>query len=315
MFTNNHQRAERTGNYGTPKQEHLQDLVTKFQTAKSEEEKENIVVNLANFAYNPYNYAVLRQLNVLELFIDCLTEPNECLVEFGGGGICSAVAAAENAGIVADYGGVPALIGCLSSPVRNTVKYTIAGLYYLLETGCCVRERFSRRRWWRLFGTMPRSVVVALTLGILLGFCWTSIVSILLLTDSNQAGKRSSDFLPSLTSRSSPHALSLHFRHSMQNHVKLQRQLRRCCYWWRSSVVVHKAFWRDPDSPHWQHNAFHDINRSIPMSYLMFSASATGAERTAATRQPPVQAHAAEPPNPTSVDAAMKRLGERMKED
>lgn len=29
------------------------------------------------------------QLNVLELFLDCLTEPNEKLVEFGAGGICN----------------------------------------------------------------------------------------------------------------------------------------------------------------------------------------------------------------------------------
>ena len=140
MFTNDRRQAERTGKYGTPRQEHLQDLVTKFQTSKSEEEKEKIAANLANFAYDPYNYSFLRQLNVLELFIDCLTEPNERLVEFGAGGICNAVASAENARIVADCGGVPALIGCLSSPVRNTVKYAIGGLYYLLESGCCDRR-------------------------------------------------------------------------------------------------------------------------------------------------------------------------------
>lgn len=34
----------------------------------------------------------MEQLNVLELFIDCLTEPNEKLVEFGIGGICNACA-------------------------------------------------------------------------------------------------------------------------------------------------------------------------------------------------------------------------------
>lgn len=32
------------------------------------------------------------QLNVLELFLDCLTEPNERLVEFAIGGICNASA-------------------------------------------------------------------------------------------------------------------------------------------------------------------------------------------------------------------------------
>ncbi|KAJ8430957.1 hypothetical protein Cgig2_003541 [Carnegiea gigantea] len=134
MFTNNRQQAEWTGNYEVPRQDHLQDLVTKFQTTKSEEEKEKITANLANFTYDPYNYAILCQFNVLELFIDCLMEPDKRLIEFGASVICYAVA--ENARIVADSGGVLVLIGCLSSPVRNTVKYVIAGLYYLLESEC-----------------------------------------------------------------------------------------------------------------------------------------------------------------------------------
>ena len=136
IFTNNRRKAEWTGNYGIPRQDHVQDLVTKFQTAKFKEEKEKIAANLANFTYNPYNYAILRQFNVLELYIDCLMEPNERLIEFGASGICYAVTVAENARIIADNGGVLVLIGCLSSPVRNTVKYAIEGLYYLLESDC-----------------------------------------------------------------------------------------------------------------------------------------------------------------------------------
>ncbi|XP_021741088.1 armadillo repeat-containing protein 7-like isoform X1 [Chenopodium quinoa] len=134
MFTNNKRQAERTGKYGTPRPQHLQQLITQFQNSTiSNESKEKIVANLANFSYDPYNYAILRDLNVLELFIDCLTEPNERLIEFAVGGICNAVADPQNAQIVCDCGGVAALIDCLSSPVRNTVKYAIAGLYYLVD--------------------------------------------------------------------------------------------------------------------------------------------------------------------------------------
>lgn len=95
----------------------LTKLTWKFLIAET---KERIVANLANFAYDPYNYTFLRQvihefsirlilkfvysmntripfvqckqLNVLELFVDCITEPNERLVEFGIGGICNACA-------------------------------------------------------------------------------------------------------------------------------------------------------------------------------------------------------------------------------
>ncbi|XP_021741087.1 actin-regulating kinase PRK1-like isoform X2 [Chenopodium quinoa] len=123
MFTNDKRQAERTGKYGTPRPQHLQQLITQFQNSTiSNESKEKIVANLANFSYDPYNYAILRDLNVLELFIDCLTEPNERLIEFAVGGICNAVADPQNAQIVCDCGGVAALIDCLSSPVRNTVK-------------------------------------------------------------------------------------------------------------------------------------------------------------------------------------------------
>ncbi|PWZ10435.1 Histone-lysine N-methyltransferase EZ3 [Zea mays] len=39
-----------------------QDLVTQFQNATNEESKEKIVANLANFAYDPFNYAFMRQV-------------------------------------------------------------------------------------------------------------------------------------------------------------------------------------------------------------------------------------------------------------
>ncbi|KAH7692852.1 Armadillo-like helical-containing protein [Dioscorea alata] len=131
MFTNDRRQAERTGRHGTPRSQYLQELVTQFQNTNNEEAKEKIVAHLANFAYDPYNYAFLRQLNVLELFLDCITEPNEKLVEFGIGGICNACADPANAAVVFQCGGIPLVIQCLSSPARNTVNYALGALYYL----------------------------------------------------------------------------------------------------------------------------------------------------------------------------------------
>ncbi|XP_037492241.1 armadillo repeat-containing protein 7 [Jatropha curcas] len=131
MFTNNQRQEQRTGKYGTSRLQYLQELVSQFQNATDEETKERIVANLANFAYDPYNYAYLRQLNILEIFLDCITEPNEKLVEFGVGGLCNSCADPANAAIVAQCDGISLIIQCLSSPVRNTVNYAIAALYYL----------------------------------------------------------------------------------------------------------------------------------------------------------------------------------------
>ncbi|CAN6300040.1 unnamed protein product, partial [Urochloa humidicola] len=131
MFTNTQRQVERTGRSGTPRDKYLQDLVTQFQNATDEESKEKIVANLANFAYDPFNYAFMRQLNVLELFLDCITEPNERLIEFGIGGICNSCVDPANASVIVQCGGIPLVIQCLSSPVRNTVTYALGALYYL----------------------------------------------------------------------------------------------------------------------------------------------------------------------------------------
>ncbi|KAI8015300.1 Armadillo repeat-containing protein 7 [Camellia lanceoleosa] len=127
MFTSSQRQEERTGKYGTPRLQYLQELASQFQNATSEESKERIVANLANFAYDPYNYAFLHQLNILELFLDCLTEPNEKLVEFGVGGICNSCIDPANTAIVNQCGGIPLIIQCLSSPVN----YALGALYYL----------------------------------------------------------------------------------------------------------------------------------------------------------------------------------------
>ncbi|XP_008463134.1 uncharacterized protein LOC103501356 [Cucumis melo] len=131
MFTNDQRQAERTGKYGTPRLQYLQELVNEFQSSTSQETKERLVANLANFSYDPYNYSFLRQLNVLELFLDCMTEPNEKLVEFGIGGICNSCVDPANASIITQCGGIPLIIECLSSPVKNTVNYALGAIYYL----------------------------------------------------------------------------------------------------------------------------------------------------------------------------------------
>uniref|UniRef100_A0A669QJG2 Armadillo repeat containing 7 n=1 Tax=Phasianus colchicus TaxID=9054 RepID=A0A669QJG2_PHACC len=65
--------------------EYLQALVTEFQVTDSPEAKQQVLANLANFAYDPRNYEHLRQLQVLDLFLDMLAEDNETLVEFAMG--------------------------------------------------------------------------------------------------------------------------------------------------------------------------------------------------------------------------------------
>ncbi|KAF7705444.1 armadillo repeat-containing protein 7 isoform X1 [Silurus meridionalis] len=111
--------------------EYLQGLVTEFQDTDSEGSKEQILANLANFAYDPRNMEALRMLQVTELFLDMLTEENENLVEFGIGGLCNLSMDQECRNQILQSGGIPLVTGCLSSHRDETVLSAITTLMNL----------------------------------------------------------------------------------------------------------------------------------------------------------------------------------------
>lgn len=53
------------------------------------ESKEQVLANLANFAYDPVNYDYLRRLRVIDLFLHGLSENNTTLLTFAVKGICN----------------------------------------------------------------------------------------------------------------------------------------------------------------------------------------------------------------------------------
>ncbi|XP_026132135.1 armadillo repeat-containing protein 7 [Carassius auratus] len=111
--------------------EYLQGLVTEFQDTDSEEAKEQVLANLANFAYDPSNMEALRLLQVTELFLDMLTEENENFVEFGIGGLCNLSMERESRDQILQSSGVPLVISCLSSNRDETVLSAITTLMNL----------------------------------------------------------------------------------------------------------------------------------------------------------------------------------------
>lgn len=110
---------------------YLQALVTEFQETQSQDAREQVLANLANFAYDPNNYPYLRQLQVLDLFLDSLSEENETLVEFALGGLCNLCPDRANQEHIVQTGGVPLVINCLSSPNEETVLSAITTLMFL----------------------------------------------------------------------------------------------------------------------------------------------------------------------------------------
>lgn len=116
---------------GQDRFDYLQTLVTEFQDTDSQDSKEQVLANLANFAYDPSNYQYLRQLQVIDLFLDMLTEENERFVEFGIGGLCNLCLEKQNKEYILQNNGVQAVLDCLSSSNEDTVLSAITTLMYL----------------------------------------------------------------------------------------------------------------------------------------------------------------------------------------
>jgi hypothetical protein len=132
MFSTHAELAKRTGPYGVGRFSFLQSLVTEYQDITSHEAKFQVLANLANFAYDPINYEYLRQLNVIDLFLDCLSESDPKLVEFAIGGICNLCLDKINKQYILDNDGVKLICHCLSSDNEETVLSAITALMYLV---------------------------------------------------------------------------------------------------------------------------------------------------------------------------------------
>ncbi|KAL4111691.1 hypothetical protein PRIC1_003369 [Phytophthora ramorum] len=113
MLSSRERLQERQGQHAAPRHEYLQQLVDEFQRSPDLLRKEEVVANLANFAYDPVNYMSLCRLRIMDLFLDILdadqedkdsnnakeskegptrTTPRKFqLVEFALGGICNCI--------------------------------------------------------------------------------------------------------------------------------------------------------------------------------------------------------------------------------
>uniref|UniRef100_A0A3P8S186 Armadillo repeat containing 7 n=1 Tax=Amphiprion percula TaxID=161767 RepID=A0A3P8S186_AMPPE len=112
--------------------EYLQTLVTEFQDTDSEEAKEQVLANLANFAYDPKNMDYLKELQVADLFLDMLTEENENFVEFGVGGLCNLSMDPECRDVILQSDGINLVTNCLSSRREETVLSAVTVLMNLV---------------------------------------------------------------------------------------------------------------------------------------------------------------------------------------
>ncbi|XP_015762518.1 PREDICTED: armadillo repeat-containing protein 7-like [Acropora digitifera] len=117
MFTSQARIDRKTGPDDLGRFEYLQALVTEFQDTDRQGAKEEILANLANFAYDPINYDHFRKLNVVDLFMG---ELQICIQWYK-----------EIKQHIVDNGGLSLVINCLSSSNEETVLSAITTLMFL----------------------------------------------------------------------------------------------------------------------------------------------------------------------------------------
>ncbi|KAH9515443.1 Armadillo repeat-containing protein 7 [Bulinus truncatus] len=132
MFSTKEYLEKKTGPYGIGRLSYLQSLVTEFQDTTVDDAKEQVLANLANFAYDPINYEYFKKLNIVDIFLDCLEENNDKLIEFSIGGVCNCCLDKELKQHILNSDGLGLVIKCLSRPQENTVMSAITTLMYLI---------------------------------------------------------------------------------------------------------------------------------------------------------------------------------------
>jgi hypothetical protein len=91
MFSTWKSLERRTGRFGVGRLEYLKQLLNEYEhSSTNNENKLQILANLANFSYDPINYNYLRQLNIIDLFLDCLQmHTNDDFVHYALAGLCN----------------------------------------------------------------------------------------------------------------------------------------------------------------------------------------------------------------------------------
>jgi len=91
MFSTWNSLERRTGRFGVGRFEYLKQLLNEYEhLSTNNENKLQILANFANFSYDPINYNYLRDLNIIDLFIDCLQmHTDDDFVHYALAGLCN----------------------------------------------------------------------------------------------------------------------------------------------------------------------------------------------------------------------------------
>lgn len=137
MFSTKNSLKRRTGPYGVGRLEYLKLLLNEYENSTTNNEnKLQILANFANFSYDPINYNYFRQLNLIDLFLDCLQlNTNDDFVHYSLAGLCNLSADKINSDLI--FNKNPSisviLIKCLFSNRFDIVINSMVTLMFLSD--------------------------------------------------------------------------------------------------------------------------------------------------------------------------------------
>ncbi|XP_046652632.1 armadillo repeat-containing protein 7-like [Daphnia pulicaria] len=134
MFTTRKQLYRKSGKKGVDRFEFLQELVNEFYQSNSLESQEQVLANLANFAYDPLNYDYIRELKIIELFLNGLQSRNPFFVEYCLKGICNLSNDPLNQQIIFKHNGLNHIKEFVKSENPDLVKHGLTTLIFLLSS-------------------------------------------------------------------------------------------------------------------------------------------------------------------------------------
>ncbi|CAF2124034.1 unnamed protein product [Rotaria magnacalcarata] len=113
MFSTPNSLQRRTGRFGVGRSEHLKQLLNEYENQLTNSEcKLQLLANLANFSYDPINYDYLRELNIIDLFLDCLKmHTDDDYVHYALAGLCNMSADKINCKLIIEKN--PTILICL----------------------------------------------------------------------------------------------------------------------------------------------------------------------------------------------------------
>nr|XP_024216962.1 uncharacterized protein LOC106681680 [Halyomorpha halys] len=132
MFSTKERLKSRTGKNSVERYDFLKLLVDEFYKTKSRDAQEQVIANLANFAYDPINYEFIRKLHIIDVFLDEIGNNNEKIAEFAIGGLCNVCLDPINKEYIINKRGVSIVANCLFHKNEEIIISAITTLTFLI---------------------------------------------------------------------------------------------------------------------------------------------------------------------------------------